>query len=416
MIGSRRPDGVACTMTTAFLLPDAAGRHDVAVAALYFDRVVVLDPTDEEEPFFLQSFGEHVPWLEGQEPEFRRLWQDLSELGIVRKVELDRETKDMAAKPLVEALDQCGEELRKQFGFPHKPDPGYTDPRRGESFGMSNHWRSRSLTAALHQYDLAFSKTNRYMGLSSTRTLEPIARLYLSSLIETLAIGQGASPMGSRLFGTPGASTWTPDVISDSLLSGVRNRHSISDDMIPGLLGTLAIERVLPVDAGALDAEMIVFIRTKHRAELTKFQDYLSTFGVAGSHLNISPSQDPESIREALAVEYERSIFPALMEIQETMRSLRIEAIWNAISVKAALPAGLAGTLGNVATGSPIFSGAIAGVGLALGFGKTYFDHRNKVLSLSNSPHHYLVALRRETASGLAARFTSQKLPSSLFK
>lgn len=392
-------------MSIAFMDANELSPQSLTAASLYFDRVIVLVPRTDE-PFPFPAFPiQRAPWRNSLQGSFRELYQDLEDLGILREVPLSRDLKRRVATPLVDAIAQEAKYLRKVARF----DRAWPIDEGVRTYTIAYPFFPDVLREVVTQEGLGFYKANAYHAGAYVRTISMIGRVYFSALYEAMAKSNMAAVVSEKHSPFSGASTWTSDKIREILLSSPAPYAELSSDLAAGLVGMASVNAVIPTEA--LAASRIDTIRSRHRAELSLFQNFVEGLRYPSD----VDAYNSDSLRELVSVKYEREVYPGLENLRATIREQKINAVWGALSVKTALPPIVGSVVGASLPLGPLTSAVSAGVGVALGLGEAAYQAVSNLRNTTReNSHSYLLSLEKSAAGRALERHRTSGPPPKL--
>ncbi|MEU4821838.1 hypothetical protein AB0H37_08215 [Actinomadura sp. NPDC023710] len=377
-------------MPAALLMREQVRDNNVALAALFFDRVHIVVPGRMDWP--LLSAQPPTPFM-----------RDLESFDIVKIHTLDRDHTEITGARLIESIEDLRDQLRERYAF-----DGEAWPKSGErAYTVTAPWYSTTLKAALLEHGLAFQKTNTYQQYDYLRIPSPVGRIYFSALVEHLASNFASSPTGNKDHWILGAGSWDKQEVREILRSMLQPptvpvipRNEQSGVTATGMYGMLAVQMAIPKHPALLSPKFIADFRNQQRGALTTLQEYLTkACGPDGEIVKTSSLLASRSdIRELLLIDYQRHLMPALSELKRELRSSRVDLILDSISLKAALPPSIAATLSLILSQGPVMTGLGLGGGLALSVAESWRKHfQAKTRIKKDSPVHYLLSLHRDS-------------------
>ncbi|RGC70852.1 hypothetical protein C5N14_01790 [Micromonospora sp. MW-13] len=374
-------------------------------AALYFDRLIVLIPGVSDE----YNYPLPSPPINARRD---RLFDGLVDHEIIRKVQLSRADKRRVAAPLVEVIRQSGPELREVMRF-QGARPARSDAK---TFGIYTDFIPDTLREAVLDEQIGSFKKNIYQMWDRLLTPANLGRIYYSMLMQDLARVNLAEPMSVYHSPLLGSFSWTSDIIRQALLQpgGQLPPVDLGEDL-SGLLGMASVRAVLPAASDRLTAEVIVDIRSKHRAALIAFQHYMQQVSTGSFMSAETGTIDGNALRDILSIKYEREVYPGLVELQKSLQQRRLNGCFGIISAQAAVPPIAAAAISQLAGSNNILTTLATGVGFALGVGQSAIQTVGELRGLRQaSASSYLLAVRDESLPGGFRRLKQAEPPSQL--
>ncbi|MEU8152129.1 hypothetical protein AB0B94_00520 [Micromonospora sp. NPDC048986] len=375
-------------MATGFIRQRDINEDSLISGALYFDRLVVLTPgVSDESTYPLPPLPTSV--------RCERLLNGLVHHGIVRKIQLSRDDKRRAASALVDAVRRWGEELRGVMKFDG------LSPAKGmvRTFGIYNDFIPDTLREAVLDEGIGSFKKNLYQMWDRLLVASNLGRIYYSMLLDDLARTNLAEPMSVYHSPLVGAFSWTDDTLHQTLLrpDGQLPTVDLGRDL-SALLGMASVRAVLPAASDRLSADVIVGIRSKHRAELIAFQNYMQQVSTGSFLSGETGVINADALQEILAVKYEREVYPGIVELQKSLKQSRLNACFGVISTQAAMPPIAAAAISEFAGGNNMLTAVATGAGFAFGISQSAVRTAGELRGLRQaSTSSYLLAVRSES-------------------
>ncbi|SDM13875.1 hypothetical protein SAMN05421874_14043 [Nonomuraea maritima] len=339
----------------------------------------------------------------------RDLTEGLEGVGILRTIQIDHEYMQAVAQPLIQALSLHAEDLRRTKSF----QGAWPKKSRERTFTLGGRWLPSDLKDILIEENLGFYKFNLSHMDEWLRMPSVVGRLYHGMLVSSIAKDRMSSCVGDRFLPTIDLPEWDTDSIAQVMVEDHSPTTSRSIQSYRSALGMLSIRALILTQGQIFDADKIRRVRDSNRGELTAFQDYIQQ--VLASEDGQEPRwANDDSIQEHLAIQYERHVYPGLLELRRSLRGLGVASIWSAVSVKTAIPPSIATAIAATLPESWV-SGATIGTGLAIGLTSILSDHRKAVRDARKSqPQAYLLSVQNEGPLKALRRLRSLKPPSSL--
>lgn len=247
--------------------------------------------------------------------------------------------------------------------------------------------------------------------------LDPgLVHAYLLTLATEMAVELGASPLAEEAYDQAAAG-----LTARRLVAGLREERLplIEAEEQRSVLVNLAITTILPRDIDVCPVSKIIEFRARYAAERARFND--SVIRLITESEQLESIRDQQVLLDHLKASYDSQMAPALRDLQQALRGLRIDTVTGTMNVQAAVPAAAASSLALLALHPSAAQGAAIGFGgLALG---VWTSARRTAgmrgASLAASPVSYLYHLQHDLgAVGLAerlrhaaARFSPPELP-----
>jgi hypothetical protein len=247
--------------------------------------------------------------------------------------------------------------------------PEGTDPH----FGYIYHQKlGYELARLLSQEGLAVWGEGRGASLD-TRWIgvhPAIAGVYMTAMAEAIAANAGYGLLADDMVGHVAVGDRSVERLAELLL-GEKFQSLPKSFLNPEVIAVIALQTVLPKDLSAVPISKIIELRKKFPAELADFQDWTHTI-----HKKLTERtggvRSPAALNEHLTVLEEQEIKPKLEQLRTHLRSLSIETVTGALSVKS--PWNIAGTAAAYFLSAPPL--AVGGVALTAipNLGKTRRD------------------------------------------
>jgi Family of unknown function (DUF6236) len=101
----------------------------------------------------------------------------------------------------------------------------------------------------------------------------------------------------------------------------------VVDPEVPAMLALISVSCPVPADTDALSVAQIVNVRDHYQSELSRFQEFVSTF-VKQQLLDLDPAiADPAAVRAHLQVAYEQQIRPMVDDLRRVLRGRGIDTV-----------------------------------------------------------------------------------------
>ncbi|MFE4260915.1 DUF6236 family protein [Streptomyces sp. NPDC056883] len=223
-----------------------------------------------------------------------------------------------------------------------------------------------------------------------------LAWVYKCALTEELARLGGYAPTTDHAASHTASQGWDSERIARVLLdrdydSGLRLPDTAGGDLTDAV-GMLAVRIVLPADLGRVGIEKIIELRTTHEAAFDRFGQAVTETAEA-LKADLADVRLPQAARRHLEDEVDRRFRLPLAELEEAMRSLKVDAASGVANLQFALPSVLGLAVGQF-TGSPLVA---TGLGAAFSVaGVARGAHQQKKAALAASPVAYLLSVRGE--------------------
>ncbi|MFG3698395.1 hypothetical protein ACGF5C_10845 [Micromonospora sp. NPDC047620] len=285
-----------------------------------------------------------------------------------------------------------------------------------KAFGIYTDFIPDTLREAVIDEGIGSFKKNVYHMWDRLRTTSNLGRIYYSMLMGHLSSANLAESMSVYHSPLVGSFSWTGDSIRQALLrpDGQLPPADLGGDL-SGLLGMASVRAVLPTASDRLSADLIVDIRSKHRAELVAFQNYMQQVST-GSFLSAETGTiDGDALRNILASKYEREVYPGIVELQKSLKQSRLKGSFGIISTQAAVPPIAAAAISELAGGNNILTTVATGLGFAFGIGQSAMQTVGELRGVRQaSTSSYLLAVRDESLPKGFRRLRQAGPPSQL--
>ena len=224
---------------------------------------------------------------------------------------------------------------------------------------------------------------NFYMTLLASRLAERVGARLLTSLpaADRLAVAARLDAQLNGLIPWRMARGWRE-------YEAYGPRHRMPRHLAPGMLATLAIERMgIAVDT---PIDRLIDFRTRHADELALFRAKVD-------HLAQSVDADlpTEALRQHIAGLYNNEVAPAIANLKAALKGRSIRWMSEGLLKVAFLSAGSSTML--VAAGLAVPTALLAGAGLSLIVSGTMYNIDRRE-SLRTNPYAYLLSIQQELA------------------
>lgn len=289
-------------------------------------------------------------------------------------------------------------------------------PRRLRRFGLAGVYQGevdRRLREALVDGGLALTtRSSRFREVAEAGFLAmspELAWVYKCALTEELAHLGGYAPTTDRAASHTASQGWDPERIARALLDRDADRHGERGDLdgelgarlpdaveqdFTAVVGMLAVRVVLPADLHGIDIEKIIDLRTVHAAAFDRFGQAVTDTAEA-LKADLADIRLPDAALRYVEREVDRRFRAPLADLEDAMKSLRIDTTFSAANVTFALPPALGWAAGQF-SGNPMVA---AGLGAAFSVaGVARSARQQKKAALAASPAAYLLSVKRELA------------------
>lgn len=221
-----------------------------------------------------------------------------------------------------------------------------------------------------------------------------LAWVYKCALTEELARLGGYAPTTDHTTSHTASQGWDAERIARVLLdrdydSGLRQPDAAGGDLTDAV-GMLAVRIVLPADLGRVGIEKIIELRTTHEAAFDRFGQAV-TETAEELKADLAEVRLPQAARRYLEDAVDRRFRLPLAELEEAMRSLKVDAASGVANLQFALPSVLGLAVGQF-TGSPLVA---TGLGAAFSVaGVARGAQQQRKAALAASPVAYLLSVR----------------------
>ncbi|WP_248965781.1 DUF6236 family protein [Sphaerisporangium perillae] len=350
--------------------------HWLKLTALYWDRL----------------YRFHADNLEITVPRISYAEVGLIEAGFVRHVTPRPEEVRWAAERFLAALE--GVDLSRYAVPPSEP---FGPAQLGEGLAM---WKtSGELIERLTGMDLAARSP---VTAGRVRMHTTLAHAYLLVLGSQVAPGYGAAPLADDEFDHSATGLG-----ARRLVAGVLDQPTpeTQADEWAALLVNLSVAAVLPRNLDDIPVQRIVEFRSRYAGERARFRDAVD--GMVAEATQLGGIRERDVLLDHLQSRFDTRIRPALDDLQRAMRGQRMETVWGAINVQAAMPPVMTSALALVATQPSAPQAAAIGLGgFAFGVWAAVLQRRrHHEQALRQSSMAYLHQLQTGLAPlGLAER------------
>jgi hypothetical protein len=213
-----------------------------------------------------------------------------------------------------------------------------------------------------------------------------LADVYMTSLAESIALTTKYSPVADRVLEYLGVGGLTFDRLA-SLLLGRRYIEDTSNrEEIATAVAISAIRAVVPRRLHLLSIEEIIRFRKQAAGHLFAFQQRIHQL-CDEIPRELTGISDPDALQEHVNV-LSAKLMPEMDSVENELRSLGIETVMGAFTVKSPLPrAAAAGALLDVALSQPLYVGA----GIALGLAAHLHSKQKEAQQIMQAPAAYLL-------------------------
>jgi len=355
----------------------------VKLAALYWDNVGRIVPNDyvTDDSETVRALGSFVKILRPDwvSPEFGKSFVDfITQYG--------PKLRDKYALSLRDNWQALPEPQR-----PPKPGgPSGNDSRLGYIYYEK---LGDDVYTAMKDSGLASTddRGSRWIGMHPR-----LAWVYMTALAEQLSSEHGLRPLTDE----------TRDHIAVSGLSTERLAHALLEDVslvdkmpttteVETILVAVAFRAVVPKNLPELNVEKVLEFRDKYPTERMNFQNLVADF--LKSHEWLKSIRDTHVLEQRLQDEYNKVWDAKLKELREKLADVGIATMFSSFSVKAALPAAIAGAAAVAGLAlNPIAAGT---AGLALGVIPALRSKQKEARDiLKASPVSYLYRMEQDLA------------------
>jgi hypothetical protein len=190
-----------------------------------------------------------------------------------------------------------------------------------------------------------------------------LANVYMTALANELAIDTGARPITDSSVAHVAISGLTMQRLAAVLLEDTKLTQDIASDELEQVMASMAIQYVIPKRIEHIPTKQIIQFRNAHTEERTLFQDEVAAMIARLDHVRYISS--PDEVGRHLENEYGKRLAPRVRRMRRDLRRANIDTAESALSVSAALPAGLAAAVAalSIDPSHPAF--AVSGVGLS---------------------------------------------------
>jgi Family of unknown function (DUF6236) len=112
----------------------------------------------------------------------------------------------------------------------------------------------------------------------------------------------------------------------------------VVDPEVPAMLALISVSCPVPADTDALSVAQIVKVRDQYGPELSRFQEFVSTF-VKQQLLDLDPAiADPGAVRAHLQVAYEQQIRPMVDDLRRVLHGRGIDTVQAVMGTSVVVP------------------------------------------------------------------------------
>ncbi|MFJ9823636.1 DUF6236 family protein [Streptomyces sp. NPDC101160] len=282
-------------------------------------------------------------------------------------------------------------------GFQVTTEPA-AQPELNPRFGLAGlHWDeiSPELRDALVEHRLAIiterTRIARTDGIRWVAMRPRLAWVYKCVLTDELARRTRFTPLTDQTT-SHGAHGWDAQLIAQTLLDIGEVLPPAHGEGLQQTIGLMSLRLVVPEDLDAVPVEKIVQLRNRHRAEFNAFTDAVST-AASNFRESLGSIEDPEALREHLALTVTRTFETPLEELRKAMKGLGITTAFSAMSTKFELGTATTLVLGSIPAGQPLATASGAVLGLAA---LRHSASKAREAQLRTSPAAFLLRAERD--------------------
>jgi Family of unknown function (DUF6236) len=203
-------------------------------------------------------------------------------------------------------------------------------------------------------------------------TMHPdLAWVYLSALAELIAERNRLVPVTDQSFAHVADRGWTAERTAAVLLG----KHYSPPAVDAALVGTLALQLVVPADLSNLPVSTVVKLRLRYGADFDAFHSEVAAVTEALS-TELLGIRDHAVLERYLRDAVDRRFRRHLIALRAIMRGVRTNAVLAAMNTRFELPAAVA--TGGLVTGHPVLAGAGAVTFAVTSFARARYQERTQ--------------------------------------